>query len=292
MWKRKQRRERSQELKPRFGRSNSSPFSIELDYPVKPEPRFGHGKPPHPQIVDALESYRERFEAFGQNILQNLSRFESIHRSGTGSENEPRWINEFLPVLDAAALYTIIQQLTPSTYLEIGSGESTRFARRSIRDSKLSTQVISIDPEPRRNIESICDDVLRTPLEETSLEVFKALRADDIVFFDGSHRIFTGSDVTVFFLEVLPILPSGVYVQIHDVYLPYDYPPELNSRYYTEQYLLAVQLLAADPGFDVVLSNSFVTRDDSLYRMLDPLWSLPQLQGAEFHGESFWLRTR
>jgi hypothetical protein len=46
---------------------------------------------------------------------------------------EPAWVNGFLPGLDAAALYGMLALQPPETYLEVGSGNSTRFARRRSR---------------------------------------------------------------------------------------------------------------------------------------------------------------
>ena len=47
----------------------------------------------------------------------------------------------------------------------------------------------------------------------------------------------------MFFLEVLPALPEGVVVHIHDIFLPFDYRPDGRGGTAIEQYLLAVALL-------------------------------------------------
>ncbi len=75
------------------------------------------------------------------------------------------------------------------------------------------------------------------------LALFRELQAGDVLFIDSSHRCFMNSDVTVLFLEVLPNLPPGVLVQVHDIFIPYDYPREWVERYYAEQYLLSCYLL-------------------------------------------------
>ena len=122
-------------------------------------------------------------------------------------------------------------------------------------------------------------------------EVANAVGAGDILFYDGSHRAFENSDVTVFFLEVLPQLPAGVLVHVHDICLPYDYPPGWEGRWYSEQYLLAAWLLGGGARVRVVLPNAFVSHDPELSRLLDPLWSRPSLAVVERHGSSFWLET-
>ena len=134
----------------------------------------------------------------------------------------------FLPPYDAVALYGLLRRTRPQRYLEVGSGHSTRFARRAIRDEGLATTVTSIDPEPRARIDELCDLVIRRPVEALEDDgVFLELGPGDVLFIDGSHRTFTGSDVTVLLLEVVPRLAPGVLVQVHDVYLPRDYPADL-----------------------------------------------------------------
>lgn len=268
-------------------------FVVPLDYPIHPRPRWGYEIPLPRRIVERLERGRGRYEETIRGFRRHIPAFLDIPRRPLETEPEtPSWINDFLPALDSIALYHLLTEHRPATYLEIGSGESTKFARRAIEDQGLPTRIVSLDPEPRSGIDSLCDQVIRQPLEEADLQPFQELQAGDFVFYDGSHRVFTNSDVTVMFLEVLPVLPPGVLVQIHDIYLPWDYPPDWNERYYSEQYLLAMALLAGDGLFDVVLPNTFITRDPELFELLQPHWELPVFAGAELHGESFWIRTR
>jgi hypothetical protein len=121
---------------------------------------------------------------------------------------------------------------------------STKFARRAIRDHGLPTRIVSIDPDPRDEIDALCDTAIRESLEQIDLNVVDELERGDIVFIDGSHHCFMNSDVTVFFLDILPRLKPGTLVQFHDLMLPYDYPLEWIERYYSEQYLLAAYLQA------------------------------------------------
>lgn len=140
--------------------------------------------------------------------------------------------------MDSVAIYGFISENKPVRYYEIGSGNSTKFAKQAIKDYKLQTRILSIDPNPRAEIDSICDQVVRKPLEEVNLNIFEDLEAGDVLFIDNSHRSFMNSDVTVVFLEILPRLKPGVFVEFHDIYLPFDYPQEWDTRYYNEQYLL------------------------------------------------------
>ena len=60
------------------------------------------------------------------------------------------------------------------------------------------------------------------------------------------------ADAQFVFLEILPRLPRGVLVHIHDVNLPYEYRRFYNNRLYGEQYLLAA-LLIFSPEWKPVL---------------------------------------
>jgi predicted O-methyltransferase YrrM len=210
-------------------------------------------------------------------------------RQGSNPE-DPCWINGWLEGLDTLALYGFVASRKPAQYLEIGSGYSTKLVRRAIRDHSLPTQLTSIDPNPRSEIDALCDEIIRQPLESTDLTSFDKLEAGDILFFDGSHRAFMNSDVTVFFLEVLPRLRPGVLVHIHDIELPYDYMPERAHWYYSEQYMLGASLLAGHRDYRVVLPNAYVSRERDLVELVNPLWQ--QLPGVTFRGSSFWMETQ
>jgi hypothetical protein len=268
---------------------------IHLDYPINPHPRWGHGLPMHQGIAARLAKDRGRYA----ETLESLATYQSALygipiAADPGSAATPAWINRFMEGLDAVTLSCLLLHRRPSRYIEIGSGNSTMFARHSIAHGGLATSVTSIDPQPRAEVDALCDRVIRTALEKSDLSIFDELKAGDLLFYDGSHRAFTNSDVTVFFLDVLPRLPAGVLVHIHDVFLPSDYPPEWNARLYSEQYLLAAMLLAKEPGFDVILPVNFIQTDPDLSQAalaaFAPLRS--RKLGMPWYGTSFWIETK
>ena len=264
-------------------------FPIFLDYAPRPTPRWGYGKPPHPQIYELLARQRDRYYELLAGFLDYTAYLLAIPlRQPAGSE-QPSWIHNWLEGLDTIALYGFVASRRPARYLEIGSGFSTKLVRRAIRDHSLPTRLTSIDPHPRSEIDALCDEIVRQPLETTDLSRFDQLEAGDILFFDGSHRAFMNSDVTVFFLEVLPRLQPGVLVHIHDIELPYDYMPERAHWYYSEQYMLGASLLAGHRNYRVVLPNAFVSHEQELVALVNPLWQ--QLPGVAFRGTSFWIET-
>jgi hypothetical protein len=270
--------------------SGAAGFSIALDYPVHPRPRYGYGKPVHPLLLRSIEAGRGGYESLLKSFLLYKSDIWRMERKRAGEAHSPSWRNGFLSAFDAVTLYSLIRLHRPRLYIEIGSGNSTRFARRAIQDGQLDTRIVSIDPRARVEIREIADQVIQEPVEEMSLDIFDSLESGDVLFVDHSHRVFTNSDATVVFLDILPRLKAGVLVHFHDIFLPADYPPEWNDRYYSEQYLLACHLLAGTNSFEILLANSYVSDDRELSCLLEELWSNEAMGGVERHGCSFWVR--
>jgi predicted O-methyltransferase YrrM len=262
---------------------------IVLDYPVKPRVRFGGEQPSLPPMVEYLDSRKQAFLSYVDQLTELLPIFEEIAME-EGAPFEPHWNNIWFNASDAAMLCAFLAKHRPKTYLEIGSGHSTLFARWLIKRLDLPTRIISIDPQPRVGIDTLCDQVIRQPLEELDLEVFETLEENDILFYDGSHRSFQNSDVTVFFLEVLPKLASGVVWHIHDIFLPQDYPEEWQRRFYNEQYLLAAALLAGATRYNVSFANSYMPLGAWLKEALSDVTEHPRLSALAAGGGSFWLQ--
>jgi predicted O-methyltransferase YrrM len=261
-----------------------------LDYGVDSRPRYDTSHP-HPKLAEILASRADVYAGHLAKFLELTPQLRRIPRSSPNGTPQASWINPYQPPLDALALYCFLTTTNPHTYLEIGSGYSTSFARRAIEDGRLQTKIVSIDPHPRAEIDAVCDRVIRSPLESVDLAIFKELQAGDVLFIDSSHRCFMNSDVTVLFLEVLPNLPPGVLVQVHDIFVPYDYPADWAERYYAEQYLLSAFLISGYSKLEVVLPNYFVTKDPRLSRILAPLWTELLRPGDEPQGFAFWMRT-
>jgi methyltransferase family protein len=259
-----------------------------LDYPLNARPRYGRGNPRHAELEKLLAAGRPRYAETLERIADYAPDLSDIPADREISGTRPFWRNDFLPAFDAVSLCYMLATGSPQTYLEIGSGESTKFARATISRHGFPIRIVSVDPQPRADIEDLCDESLRLGLEAVAPAVYSNLQAGDIVFFDGSHRLGMSSDVTVFFLEVLPALPAGVLIQIHDVYLPDDYPAEWIDRRYSEQYVLGAVLLAAPARFQVLLPNAYVCQDLQLSEHLERVWRPLSAPLATRHGQSFW----
>jgi hypothetical protein len=267
--------------------------SVHLDYKVNARPRFGHGKPPHPLLYKIINQNRNVYEEnlkFFLNYINDIQKIKDIKNES--NENNPAWNNNFLPGLDIIGIYGIIAKYKPKKYIEIGSGNSTKVARKAITEQKLSTEITSIDPYPRANIDHLANKVIREPFENISdiKFIIESLNENDILFIDNSHRVFPNSDAMVCFLELLPLLKKGVIVQIHDIYLPYDYPQFMCDRFYNEQYMLAAFVLANPEKYRTILPNFFISEDKDLSNLISPFWNHPNLLNVEKHGGSYWLQ--
>lgn len=229
--------------------------------------------PAQPSVSWLAEAFAQRQEDFLRvlgEVRVGLDRGQFPNHDIDGVT--PYFPNSFFGVMDATALTGMIGSLKPQRYIEIGSGISTRFARRAIQQFGLTTRVTCIDPAPRKPIDRIADEIISVGLLDADVSIFQSLSANDILFFDGSHLSFSGTDCPRFFLEILPRLRAGVYVHIHDIFLPDDYPDRLKTRFYNEQHLLAA-FLYNNAQFEVVLPLQY------LYR-----------QGHCSEGVSFWIK--
>ncbi len=245
---------------------------IGLDYPVNPKPHWTDK--PHEGLDQLFAQRRDEFAA-------RLRSYVPLAKS-LSADSSLQWKNGWFEGLDAIMVYAVISTHRPKRFIEIGSGYSTTFAASAKRTHSPGTRITSIDPHPRAEINALCDDVIRQSFETTDLAIFSELEKDDILFIDSSHRVFTNSDVTTLFLDVIPYLKPGVLIQVHDIFLPHDYPDSWNNRYYSEQYLLAAYLLGGHQGMELFMPVAYVMEHNLLP---------PELAQVGSGGTSFWLKT-
>jgi hypothetical protein len=261
-----------------------------IDYPYTAAIRYGAGRPPHRELDALIGQGRARYEAFVQDLGPLHAYFAEIPLNGAYGAVAPFWFNSWYPPLDAMALTGMLRRHDPRLFVEIGSGTSTKYARRAIAAHGLRTRLVSIDPQPRAEVDRLCDQVIRKPLEQVDPKVFDVLGAGDILFLDSSHRAFQNSDVTVFFLEILPRLKPGVLVHIHDIYLPDDYISGHVARQWNEQYLLAVALLFGAQAFEILFPAWYVGQDPALRAQVQAQVCHGPLAGLDPYGAAFWMR--
>ncbi|HEX3669165.1 MAG TPA: class I SAM-dependent methyltransferase [Acidimicrobiia bacterium] len=274
----------------RLHRHAPHPMWVEVPPTADARPRYGYGRPRHARLAAILARHDGTFRAELEGILEFTDDLRRISLE-PGGASEPYWSNPWLPGLDVACLYSFVRRRRPARYLEVGSGNSTAVVARARRDGSLDTEITSIDPSPRREIDSLCDRVVRQPLELVDLDLFRELESGDVVFVDGSHRAFMNSDAVAVYLDLLPDLPDGVLVGIHDILWPDDYFPGWSEYWWNEQYVLGALLLGEPPWLQPMLATYYAFRHPELGHVLDPLWQHPELAGVNQGGTSFWLRV-
>jgi len=154
--------------------------------------------------------------------------------------------NEFFEAGDAEYWYNLIRLAKPRRIIEIGSGNSTKLARLAIArntedNPNYSCEHICIEPYEAEWLDELGVQVIRKKVEEVELDFFQKLDNNDILFIDSSHVIRPQGDVLYEFLEILPLLGTGVIVHIHDIFTPRDYLDRFikkEVRLWNEQYLL------------------------------------------------------
>lgn len=255
----------------------------------------------YPEIEDLFESRQAAFretlrllDNHGEALLQIGQEHAPAHGLGA------RWSQDWFPRLDAALAYVLTRARAPAQILEIGAGHSTRFFARAVADGGLSTRISTIDPAPRTALETLDIDLHRMTVQDllrdgngAVADLFAGLKAGDILSIDSSHILMPGSDVEYLLGRLLPRLPPGILIQIHDIFLPDDYPRTWRWRGYNEQLALLPLLLGG--AFEVLFSSRYAAT-----RMADDIEAsvIAQLPlgtgeaGSVPYESSLWLRSR
>lgn len=265
------------------------PITLEYPPPAPAQRRWGWGNPSNAALRELFARRTDDYHRPIELIERHGPDLARVGGSDPG-HGEPTWDQDWFTGLDAAALYAFIRARRPARYHEVGSGNSTLFAARAIRDGALPTRILSVDPHPRAAVDSVCDEMIRSPLEHADPGRVAALEAGDILLLDSSHYVLPGSDVVTFFLEVMPALPTRVLVGIHDVFLPDDYPWWLSGGWYSEQYMLAAWLLGAGEKATLVFPIHYCATESALRAALDTAWARAGLTGLAY-GSTLWFET-
>ena len=189
--------------------------------PLLPPPG---AQPPYAAIETLFESKAAQFEAVIALIDGHAAALQAMH-----GLLDQAWF----PSLDAAAAYALMRERKPQHLIEVGSGHSTRLLAKALGGMG---EILAIDPAPRADIAGLPGvQVVPTTVQAAPPELFDRLGRGDVLFLDSSHILMPGSDVDLLLNRVLPRLPAGVIVHIHDIFLPFDYPPVWGWRAYNEQ---------------------------------------------------------
>ncbi len=263
---------------------------LRVDFPPDPAatPRWGHGRATPAALAAIIDSAQPAQLDLLRACLTTAGDCRAWPEQEDPARPELPWRdNPFLAASDQTTLYGMLRHLQPQRYLEIGSGMSTRIAWQARHAGAFPMEIVSVDPAPRLAITELCDCVHRRRIEDIVEEFLALVTPGTVVFFDGSHRSFPASDVTVFFLELLPRFPTGTIIHIHDIFLPDDYPPKAFDRLWSEQYLLAAWLLGGAKDIKVLLPIARLAQVSAARALLT---SAPGT--ASVGGSSFWFQKK
>jgi methyltransferase family protein len=193
---------------------------------------------------------------------------------------------------DALALYSMLRYLEPNHILEVGAGPSSCVILDTCeRFLDWGPRHTLIEPYPVHllSLFRVGDldrvHLLDKKVQDVPVAQFQELGANDILFIDSTHVSKLNSDVNYVFFEIFPALQPGVYVHLHDIFYPFEYPLGWaeEGRGWNEAYLLRAYL-ANNDEFEIVLFNNLIWQhfEDVLDRDF-PLW-------LRNPGASIWLR--
>jgi len=213
-----------------------------------------------------------------------------------GAEARPglryRFDNGFYGFDDGLVLHTMLRHLRPKRVIEVGSGWSS--ACMLDTDELFldgTTELTFIDPEPERLDSLLRGDELaprvtvhRARVQDVDPALFGVLAAGDVLFIDSSHVVKAGSDVVQLALDVVPSLPAGVFVHLHDIPWPFEYSRAWaeERRWWSEAYLVRA-LLCDNARLRIRWFNSYLRAEAN-----DEVAAVFPLTGE---GLSLWLEV-
>jgi predicted O-methyltransferase YrrM len=249
-------------------------------YPYIP----GHYYSPIPDYEEVLSKSQVLFDSYvierpGIDLkrdaqLELVDFFSNYYKeipfpSRPGENTRYYYANTWFSSADAITLYSVLRHYRPGRVVEIGSGFSSA-AMLDTNDVFLDKEIhfTFIEPHPQRLLNLFDHEdkgkhiVLQKRVQDVTLEIFRTLSANDILFVDSSHVVKIGSDVAHIFFDILPVLKPGVIVHFHDIFWPFEYPKEWllerpDCRAWNEAYFLRA-FLQFNSEFEIMYFNSFL----------------------------------
>ncbi|HYN38193.1 MAG TPA: class I SAM-dependent methyltransferase [Rhodospirillales bacterium] len=246
--------------------------SVRAGYPELAD-LFAGAEPSMRAVLDAIDSHAADLLAIA---------------AAAAAQPAPRFGQDWFPRLDALAAYALVRKHRPARLVEIGCGHSTRWFARAVADGGLATRVTAIDPRPRATVAGLPVTLLRTTVQRAGADPFADLAAGDMLSLDGSHILMPGSDVDVVLNRVVPRLPAGVLLHLHDIFLPAPYPVAWTWRGYNEQQAVATML--AGGGWRIRWSSRWAATGLTERLATSIAAGLPLPPGA--HEASLWLEKQ
>lgn len=244
----------------------------------------------------ALRLLRDVFPPY---IREFRARFQ-IERA---TEREPFYLlNENFMAADAHVYYAFVRNLKPRRIIEIGSGYSTLVAIAAMQKNAESGaspgRITAIEPYPSATLQAQQDalfELVPKRVQDVPVEEFASLEPGDILFIDSTHALRAGGDVEYEFADIIPKIKPGVFIHVHDIYLPQRYPRpfiEQFHSYWNEQTVLQT-LLCYSTRFEVLWPGQYLlTRFPAEMHSAFPEIAVMHERFPWVGTPSFWMQVR
>jgi hypothetical protein len=261
-----------------------------FDSPLPLLEEIDRAKLSRPRLLPGIDLRVSSALALIEQLRPFIAELDSVPYERDGAS--PFWFNnKTFTDFDAAVLYAMLRHLKPRRYIELGCGFSSLVSSRALqRNHREGThcEAVYSDPQPRVDLAGTLayGRLIQQRVQDLPLDLFGKLQAGDVLFIDTSHVLKVQSDVEVELLRIVPSLASGVWIQIHDIFTPYDYPDEwIFSPLrlgYNEQYAVEC-LLSGGKRYQAELPLHLLIRDHRpAMEQFFPRGRQP--------GQSLWLR--
>jgi hypothetical protein len=247
-------------------------------------------------LLDQFEWLKSTCESNYQEVA-GLGFYSSLAQGGLGPGFGP---------IESQVLHCFIRTHAPAKIVEIGSGVSTicmlEAAALNQREGTRVPKITCVEPYPSENLRKNKKiELIPKKCQEVPLSLFENLSSGDLLFIDSSHAVKVGSDVVRIYLEIIPNLPPGVTIHIHEVYLPYAYPRDVFSMpYWWQETALLTALLVNNSKLSVLscLSAQHYDNSDRLQELLTDYRPAMNNEGlasgptSRHFPSSLWLQTK
>jgi hypothetical protein len=192
---------------------------------------------------------------------------------------------------DAVGLHCMLRILKPKKLIEVGSGFTSAVildTNEYYLENKINLSFIEPYPALLYSLLKQTDDIELNVcgLQDMPIDFFETLDSGDILFIDSTHVSKVNSDVNYLFFEIFPRLKKGVYIHLHDIFYPFEYPKDWilkKGMVWNELYLLRAFLQNNNKYFIQYFHNMM---EKKYMDMIMKKWPLK----TSIHGGSIWMR--
>lgn len=225
-------------------------------------------------------------------LYESIPKWDHISIPKGATDLRYRYGNLSLSQGDAVGLHCMLKILQPKRMIEVGSGYTsavTLDTNEYYLNNKIDLKFIEPYPELLLSLlkKENKIELLAKGLQDIPLTTFEQLEDGDILFIDSTHVSKIGSDVNYLFFQILPRLNKGVYIHLHDIFYPFEYPKTwiYSGMVWNELYLLRA-FLQNNKDYEIIFFQNMMEKEHM--DMFLEKWPLD----FPVHGGSIWLRKK